>query len=251
MRSALEVRNLFNTRYQNINSGIAPGYNDYEISIFLTQAKKEIIDSYASINIRGGIDETERVKKHLSPIVKRHDMIPVGSAVKGGKSFKGFNTYFVKMPNYVWRVLEEECVYADNADPCAHEVRTEVQPTTWDMVRDTLENAFRRPTLKRILRMDADDGHYLISKEPLKGYVFAYLEFPKPYIITDLSTFMSDYDYEENGNPKTIDGVSSVTLNELDNFMDDLIIGRAVELATLSAKENSLSTNISLNQRSI
>lgn len=250
MRSALEVRNLFNLKYQNLNSGVAPGLNDYEISLYLTEGKKQIIDYYYSDNLKGSIDENERVKKYLSVLVKPSEPIELNDLLDESVHFPGYYTYKVELENNVWRVLEER-ISRKTTDECLSSIRGDVIPTNWDILRDTLENPFRRPNNKIVLRVDIDGCHYLISKSELNSYMYTYLEFPKPYIITDLNEFMTDFDLEDNGNPNTIDGISEITLNELDHFIDDLIINRAVELAIKDYRENSLSTNISLNQRSL
>ena len=48
MRTGQEIRDIFNLHYDNIMSAASPGLNDYEISLYLTQAHKEIIYNYYS-----------------------------------------------------------------------------------------------------------------------------------------------------------------------------------------------------------
>jgi len=74
MRSGDEVREIFNLKYNNINSGASPGINDYEISKYLTEAQEEIIDEH----YKGGpstdndsFDKTERIRKQLSKLVQQ------------------------------------------------------------------------------------------------------------------------------------------------------------------------------------
>ena len=142
MRSALEVRNLFNLKYQNLNSGVAPGLNDYEISLYLTEGKKQIIDYYYSDNLKGSIDENERVKKYLSVLVKPSEPIELNDLLDESVHFSGYYTYKVELENNVWRVLEER-ISRETTDECLSSIRGDVIPTNWDILRDTLENPFR------------------------------------------------------------------------------------------------------------
>lgn len=73
---------------------------------------------------------------------------------------------------------------------------------------------------------------------------------PKPYIVVDLEDFKSDFNYGLDQN-LSIDGVTDITLNELDPFVDDLIINRAVENAVENYKESSLSNKLGLGSRNL
>lgn len=245
-RTGQEVKNLFITKFSSINSGVAPDINPYEISIYLTEAKKQIIDFYSHNNVMNGIDQNERIKKHLSKISLSLEIT----------SFSDFNDFtfkqnyqkFVELSKDVWRVLYETVKF--DAEGCQGLLMGEVQPMAWDELISVLANPFRGTTNKRVIRTDVNGGHLLLSKHPIESYNIVYLKFPTPYIIMDLEEFSQEYGYEDNqGNPLSIDGETSETLNELDLFMDDLIINRAIELAIKDYKEGSLGNTTALNNR--
>lgn len=245
-RSGNEVRNIFITKFSSINSGIAPDINPYEMSVYLTEAKKQIIDFYSHNNPLEGIDQNERVKKHLSKISESLSITSFSDF--NDFDFKGNHKSFVELPSYVWRVLYETATF--NESGCSGSLMGEVQPMAWDEMIGILANPFRGVSGKRIIRTDIKGGHLLISKQPIKSYNIVYLKFPTPYIIMDLTEFSQQYDYTDNqGNPLSIDGQTDLSLNELDLFVDDLIINRAIELATKDYKEGSLGNTLSLNSR--
>lgn len=71
MRTGQEIRDIFNLHYDNIMSAASPGLNDYEISLYLTQAHKEIIYNYYSGNNKGdSFDSSEKTRTYLSHYVK-------------------------------------------------------------------------------------------------------------------------------------------------------------------------------------
>ena len=73
------MSNEFDVLYNNIMSNAAPGLNEYEKSIFLTQAQEEfVISIYAGrIQPYGSFDETQELKKYLDDI-SGYDTIYVG-----------------------------------------------------------------------------------------------------------------------------------------------------------------------------
>lgn len=247
-RTGNEVRNLFITKYSSINSGVAPDINPYEMSIYLTEAKKQIIDTYSHNTVATGIDQNERIKKHLSKIAISESFTSL--SVFDTFSFKQNNAQFLQLPDYVWRVMYETAQF--DAEDCQGSLMGEIQPMGWDEMIRVLANPFRGPSDKRIIRVDVNGGHLLVSKYPLESYNIVYLKFPTPYIIMDLEEFADEYGFTDNqGNPLTIDGQTGLSLNELDLYMDDLIIDRAIELAKKDYEEGSLQAHIALNNRNL
>ena len=73
MRTGDEVREIFNLKYNNINSGVSPGLNDYEISLFLTEAQKEVIENFYSGSMKGySFEQMEKIRKNLSVLTKEN-----------------------------------------------------------------------------------------------------------------------------------------------------------------------------------
>lgn len=46
--TAAEMKEAFNVYYNNIDSNVAPGLDDYEISLFLTRAQEDIATDYGN-----------------------------------------------------------------------------------------------------------------------------------------------------------------------------------------------------------
>ena len=247
MRSSTEVINLFNLKYNNLISGTAPDINAYEISLYLTEAKKEIIDMYSDNNFKSAFDDTERVRKHISALVLPR--VFTGSEIRDySLNFKKYKTYLVELDASIWRVKYESASF--DGEGCMKNYTPAVIPSTFDSVHNQLNNPFKWPGTSRVFRLDSNRNHILISKHPLKEYSIFYLEMPKPYIVVDLEDFKSDFNYGLDQN-LSIDGVTDITLNELDPFVDDLIINRAVENAVENYKESSLSNKLGLGSRNL
>ena len=71
MRTGDEFREVFNLKFNNINSGVSPGLNDYEISLYLTEAQREIIENFYSGSMKGlTFEQMEKVRKNLTDITK-------------------------------------------------------------------------------------------------------------------------------------------------------------------------------------
>lgn len=66
-----EFSNEFDVLYNNIMSNAAPGLNEYEKSVFLTQAQEEFIVATYSGRLQGidSFEGTEEVKKYLDNLI--------------------------------------------------------------------------------------------------------------------------------------------------------------------------------------
>ena len=87
MRRGDEVREVFNLKYNNLNSGQSPGFNDFEISLLLTDAQRQIVDEYYSGTHmkRQSFESVERVRKNISSITKE---------IEFKEGFNEENSYF-------------------------------------------------------------------------------------------------------------------------------------------------------------
>jgi len=95
MRTGDEFREIFNLKYNNINSGVSPGLNDYEISLYLTEAQKEIIEGFYSGSMKGfSFEQQEKIRKNLSAITKETKTV-LGSFAKQKDLYK----YTITWPN--------------------------------------------------------------------------------------------------------------------------------------------------------
>ena len=123
-----------------------------------------------------------------------------------------------------------------------------------------MRNPFRRPSDLRVWRVDETTNEdttvrqiTLISNEDLVSkefqYIYTYMKEPEPIILVDLDSaeWISIGNLSIMGERKAnVDGNLD---NKISPTLWELIINRAVELATRDYKENSLNTQIALNRR--
>jgi len=103
MRTGDEIREIFNLRYNNLNSGMSPGLNDFEISLLLTDAQKQIIDEYYTgmFAKRQSFESVERLRKNLSVITKESSVMIKTGLNKEDYNFRGFYDYHVMLEDDV------------------------------------------------------------------------------------------------------------------------------------------------------
>lgn len=255
--TASELIQKFNLHYDNILSAAAPGLNEYEISLYLTQAHKEVVANYYN-GIMGGdsVDSTEATKSLISRYILTNSLTP--STKDSNNILKGFNTYTIDLSEDVLQLLSERILGPMTED--SQYTNILVKPINIDQAYRLIENPFRSPSDKRVWRIDK----YTDSESNLRqiklisildltkySYIYTYMKEPEPIILVNLHespwSDMGDLsimgEYEAN-----IDGDSGLD-KKISPTLWELIINRAVELATRDYKENSLNTQIALNRR--
>lgn len=85
-----EMSDQFDVLYNNITSNQAPGLNEYEKSIFLTKAEKEIVKDYFSPNSKGntlgqGFDDSAKRQADFSVLMKTGNCSALSES--GGTSY--------------------------------------------------------------------------------------------------------------------------------------------------------------------
>jgi len=168
----------FDLLFNNIASNKAPGLNDYEKSLFLTQAQELMVRGLYSSGEQS-FESTEELTSYLSSISKRMSF----ASFKQGNLY-GWTTYTVEIPSKVWYITLENGI-VDN-------LPVEVIPIKQDMFLRTVRNPFRGPTKKRALRITRTDGDatrlsdIIPNKDGvLQSYQIHYIEKPKPIVLED------------------------------------------------------------------
>lgn len=254
--TAAELVQKFNLHYDNILSAAAPGLNEYEISLFLTQAHREVVSSYYN-GVMGGdpIDSTEAPKSLISRYILT-DSAPLN--VLEDKQYYGLYQYVVKLKEEVLQLLEERMI-----SPESQENNIIVKPIDIDEWLRLAPNPFRRPSDLRVWRMDITNNADTINREirlvssmPLANYTYyyTYMKEPEPIILVNLDEepWTSIGDLSIMGSQKANVDDTSTTIGldkQIQPTLWELIINRAVELATRDYKENNLNTQIALNRR--
>lgn len=254
--TAAELLQKFNLHYDNILSAAAPGLNEYEVSLYLTQAHREVVSSYYN-GVMGGdtVDSTEAVKS-LIPRYILSDSIQVTNLAPN--QIEGLYSYVVTLNPKVLQLLGERLKGPNTPGATVRNVT--VKPVNIDILYRLMRNPFRRPSDLRVWRLDetsdedtTDRQIILISSEDLSSsnfqYIYTYMKEPEPIILVDLDSeeWTSIGDLSIMGQKKAnVDGDLG---DKISPTLWELIINRAVELATRDYKDNTLNTQIALNRR--
>ena len=150
--------------------------DEYEKSVFLTLAQKEIIIEL----YKGKFDEAAR--HVLSPIIKDTELKPVGET----GMFE--DSYMFRLPDDLWFILLEKALISDDSLACSgsSDRTVEVYPVTPDKAYHTVMSPFRGSNERRVLRLDRESRlAELVSRYPVSSYTVRYLCSPHP-IITEV-----------------------------------------------------------------
>lgn len=218
------IRNRFDLQYNNANSNRAPGIIDEELSIYLTMAHIEIIDSLSS-----NPDVFEKNRSMISSYIKTEQL----SGTQSTAYMRGYGVQVFNMSNDYFRIINEYAYTQSN------QLGFSIKPSQYDGINTIFENPKKSPNGQRGLRIDLDanggerEVKLIFKKMNPSDYIVKY---DVTYIIQP-NAFIIESDYI----PETIG-------NNL--FLIEKIINRAVELATRDYKENTLQTQIQTNTRS-
>lgn len=201
--------------------------DEYEKSVFLTQAEKQfVLGYYNGKNTLGySFEEKEQIREALDTLVKTIQLEEADDVPESAKNLYGGNHLFsfYRIPDNLLFTIFEEVKYSSYISDCNGGASAIVVPTTHDEVWHKLHNPFRGPNKQRVLRLNADNNLVeLISDYPIGSYLLRYVEEPKPIILIDLP------------NELNIDGLSEKTECELPDIVHHLILNDAVLLALQS-----------------
>ena len=190
-----ELRNQFDTLisayYQNVNYGEEQGrrdysFDDYEKSVFLTSAQEDITKT-----LYKSFEQDESTREYLNTLIKTHEESNITEHTNGLTS----SSYSVKLPIDMLALLYEGVIFDTNStvntqygatklsddDKCLATNITnnasiasgnvlygnyaEVVPTTLDELYRVLNNPFKRPSKRRVLRIEKEifEDYYLLN----------------------------------------------------------------------------------------
>ena len=223
-----EFRTQFNIYYNSIASNLAPSVDDFELSVFLTNAQRDlVVDIYTGRINSMSFESTEEARRYLAPLVES-----VKIALEGKNYDENHNKldhYEIKQTDLDFKsnacyIVMEYCTLPDSAE-CLKDKKLEVVPITHDDLLRTLNNPFRGTTDRRILRVDENNLLYLYSKQDLDKYNIVYVRKPNPIIISNLEELYGPY--------SNVEGENTETQCELPEIFHREILNRAV----LAAKQ--------------
>lgn len=214
-----EFSNEFDILYNNIMSNAAPGLNEYEKSVFLTQAQEEfVINLYAGrLPIYAATDETEETKRLLNSLVKTTQLTEsteTSTLDVGNKIFT--------LPDDTLYVIYERAIDSDDKE---YEVSS-IRHNNYDYLK---KNPFKGHFTGKVFSLDKTDTavELLAPKNvTISEYKIRYLKRPDPIILMDIS-----------GIGATINGISDKTECELPSSVHSTILKIAVNMAVQAYKQ--------------
>lgn len=196
-----------------IKNTLPIGLDEYEKSIYLTQAQEDIVISlYSGKNsYRETVESTEEMRAYLKDLVNFY----TGEIINDKPLFSNGTRF--KLKETPWFRLYEQ-VKRKTVPSCGNDTLI-VVPTTYDEVFFTNRNPYRRANDTRVLRLDiAKDTVEVLSEFPIEGYTVVGLRQPKPIILVDLVDL-------------SINNINVTTECELNSNLHRTILERAVQLA--------------------
>ena len=230
-----EFRLEFDTIFDNITNGAAPGLDDYDRSYFLSKAQDELVKSIYD----DSFEKNEKSRRRLDTLVSFYTT-----------STEVVTTDVMNSESQVFEIpADVQYIVAENAVTDG-EVDIDVKPKTHDEFRVILRNPFQKPSVNNIekfaIRLDRANVttqrvvELLIFDDDIADYNIRYVAKPTPIILSDLTQL---------GVGISIEGETDETLCALDSFFHREIIDRAAELALENLEQSRLQTKIQLNQR--
>lgn len=218
-----EMSNEFDILWNNIMSNQAPGLDEYEKSVFLTQAQEEIVTQLYNGTLGDGFESTEQNREYLSNLIASdtYDISP--SKIVYSTEYNGLYTC-VQQLNPKILVIVSEYANLMPGTACTTENQSKsipVVPIKYDNLFSVINDPFRGPNNNRVIRIDFGGARTvkLITKNYLSSYYVTFLSKPDPIILADLP------------NGLTIDGVSLEQGCTLDSSLHKIILKYAVKLA--------------------
>jgi hypothetical protein len=209
----LEFVNEFRFKYDAASNG-GPDIDPYEMSLMLTQAVKDITD--LAVSTYEANDESRRL---VAGILKYHNSTISQDSTDSKQTLK----YKVSLPEKLVAVLRE----VPSLDNCTG--TPEVVVARMDEVSSLLNNPFKKPNKRKVLKLEKDKGFVSIySTEVLKSYTITYIPEIIPIIVEDLEDDLS------------IEGLSSQSETNLPAFIHSKIVDVAVTKAIMATRSNSI-----------
>lgn len=213
--TAAEMKEDFLILYDKITNFDAPGYEDDEISSFLSRAQERtilhIINPLGN-KYQAGFELTEKRKKDLSELVSNGVLITSVSTPDN----KPNGAFFDLPGNFLYAISEEATI--SSTDPCYDGKRILVKPITHDLYAKNIKNPFKKPYGELIWRLDYSRA--AVGTNPKRHE-----------LITDTPSTVTQYHLRYIRRPVDID-ITAGTDCELDEITHRQIVDEAVAIAT-------------------
>lgn len=224
-----ELSNYFDTLvtgYYN-TIGYKPQYvfDEYEKSLFLTEAQEELLLHYCG-GKTSEFELTEANRRALSSLVL--EQVNTKPLLDPHKMCA--KSYLYELDEDVWCIVYESVDWDKESSGCLPNTNIEVVPITHDEYHRVKNNPFRGISDNRVLRLDIKSDVSdtqtveLISKYEIQAYRYRYIKKPNPIILEDIKTLHG----------LSIDGQTEYSECELPEMLHKTIVKMAVQKALQS-----------------
>ena len=205
-------------------------FDEYEKSLFLTKAEKEVVLSlYNGRNSAGtAFEETEELRRYLANLIREVELSPIRTS-NGMPLGLDSKSKFFTLPEDLWFITYESV--GIGGPDCEDLARQEVLPVRQDEYHRLKKHPFRGPNARRSLRLDLSENNVeIVSKYNVAKYYVRYIKKVKPIVLEDLP------------NGLTIEGIGVATPCELHETLHHRILENAVMMA-LQSKGYKINNN--------
>lgn len=219
-----EFKLEFQQRYDAASLG-GPDLNDYEISRFLTEAIRRMVDEAYK-----GYESSEYHRRLLNPLIKESTVALVQSQVEENY-YNNIFTFDLTLPTDLYYILQENVVLENNSCNKVIELTT----VDLDNLTIAMKNPFKKPNKRKVLRAELGARQLrLYSSDIINTYKLKYIKQYTPLIVATLT------------GGQTIDGETAQSNTELPVNVHYEIVKLGVLLATQALRENSLQTQVNI-----
>ena len=233
-----EFNTNFDLLYNNIASNQAPGLDEYEKSVFLTNAQLELVKNY--FNPKGnkyqeGFDQSPKRQLDFSTITDLMVYNITDALPNNVVKFNADSIVFPYNDNFLF-IIQELATVTDSVTRTDKNINIRgITNVEYMMAMNKpYKYPFKHEGWRIIHNTDDRKLELLLSYgDRLKSYKIRYIKRPTPIILIDLSSL-----------GLKIDGISTPTDCILDESMHAEIVQRAVELAKMSYDSQNVQENI-------
>ena len=225
--NAVEFSNEFDIYYNNVTSNQAPPLDEYEKSVFLTNAQEAILKSYFNPKgnqLQEGFDDSQKRQIDFSSLV----VTKTCEKTTGEKINRNSTLY--KLPDKednIFQIVLETLIVNNNG---VTEDRV-IVPIHYMEYSRLMNKPYKQPLKNQAWRLISRGNNKplfeIITRhsDEITKYSIRYVKRPKPIILMDL---------EELGDDLSIQGITEQTDCELDPIVHKEILERAVAMAKIA-----------------
>ena len=208
-------------------------YSEYEKSVYLTKAQEALVQEvYSGKYTADSFERTEEVRRQLDALVQQ---VAFSKDTKSNHLSDKFKHKTYSLPDDCWYIIYEQVKWSSDAGECVADGIADIVPVTHDEYQRTINNPFRGPNKRRVLRLDIGKLEVeLVSSYNVGTYTIRYVKRPEPIVLCDL---------EADG--LNINGVTSPQTCQLSDLVHQEILSRAVTMALSHRLNNTNKDNAS------